>query len=72
MATLKEISEITNLSTSTISRILNDDSTLNVQESTKKRVLEVAEQLNYKFSKKVKAAKNIHITVFSFFLKKKK
>lgn len=70
MATLKEISEITNLSTSTISRILNDDSTLNVQESTKKRVLEVAEQLNYKFSKKIKAAKNIHITVFSFFSEK--
>ena len=71
MATLKEISELTNLSQSTISRILNDDSTLNVQESTKKRVLEVAEQLNYKFSKKTKTAiKNIHFTVFSFFSEK--
>ena len=36
MATLKEISEITKLSPSTISRILNEDSSLNVQESTKK------------------------------------
>ncbi|WP_300392891.1 substrate-binding domain-containing protein [Fusobacterium sp.] len=71
MATLKEISEITKLSPSTISRILNDDSTLNVQESTKKRVLEVAEQLNYKFSKKHKVhSKNIHFTVFSFFSEK--
>lgn len=52
MATLKEISEITKLSQSTISRILNDDVSLNVQETTKKRVLEVAQQLNYNFSKK--------------------
>lgn len=52
MATLKEISEITKLSQSTISRILNDDASLNVQEATKKRVLEVAQQLNYNFSKK--------------------
>lgn len=53
MATLKEISEITKLSQSTISRILNDDASLNVQEATKKRVLEVAQQLNYNFSKKI-------------------
>lgn len=52
MATLKEISEITKLSQSTISRILNEDSSLNVQENTKKRVLEVAQQLNYNFVKK--------------------
>ena len=52
MATLKEISEITKLSQSTISRILNEDSSLNVQENTKKRVLEVAQQLNYNFAKK--------------------
>lgn len=71
MATLKEISELTNLSPSTISRILNEDSTLNVQESTKKRVLEVAEQLNYKFSKKIKSVtKNVHFTIFSFFSEK--
>lgn len=73
MATLKEISEITKLSPSTISRILNDDSSLNVQESTKKRVLEVAQQLNYNFTKKVNrntSSSNINFTVISSFSEK--
>ena len=71
MATLKEIGEITGLSVSTISRILNDDSSLIVQESTRKRVLEVAAQLNYKFSKKNKSQiKNINFIIFSFFSEK--
>lgn len=70
MATLKEISEITKLSPSTISRILNEDSSLNVQESTKKRVLEVAQQLNYKFTKKnnknVSASNGNFVVISSF------
>lgn len=64
MVTLKEISEITKLSPSTISRILNEDSSLNVQESTKKRVLEVAQQLNYKLVKKNN--KNISVSNGNF------
>lgn len=72
MATLKEISEITKLSPSTISRILNEDSSLNVQESTKKRVLEVAQQLNYNFVKKSSktSINNGNFTVFSTFSEK--
>ena len=70
MATLKEISEITKLSPSTISRILNEDSSLNVQESTKKKVLEVAQQLNYKFTKKnnknVSASNGNFVVISSF------
>lgn len=66
MATLKEISEITKLSPSTISRILNEDTSLNVQESTKKRVLEVAQQLNYNFTKKTN--KNLSNSNINFFI----
>lgn len=73
MATLKEISEITKLSPSTISRILNEDSSLNVQESTKKRVLEVAQQLNYNFTKKNNknlSSPNINFVIISSFSEK--
>lgn len=75
MATLKEISELTGLSISTISRILNDDKSLNVQEATKKKVLETAQQLNYKFEKKNRVSttnsnSKINFTIFSFFSEK--
>lgn len=52
MATLKEISKLTGLSSATVSRILNNDSTLSVKDSTKKKVLEVAEKIGYKLPSK--------------------
>ncbi len=48
MATLKEIADLTNVSITTVSRILNNDVTLNVSNRTRERVLEVASKLNYK------------------------
>lgn len=48
MATLKDIAKLTGVSISTISRILNNDTTLNVSSQTKDKVIETASKLNYK------------------------
>lgn len=48
MATLKDISELTKLSTATISRILNGDSTLSVTDSTRNKVIDAARTVGYK------------------------
>lgn len=48
MATLKDIAKLTNVSLTTISRILNNDTTLNVSNKTKEKVIETANKLNYK------------------------
>ncbi|WP_028866091.1 transcriptional regulator EbgR [Psychromonas aquimarina] len=48
MATLKEIAEEASVSLATVSRVLNDDPTLSVKQETKRKVLEIAEKLQYK------------------------
>ena len=48
MATLSKISSMTGLSVATVSRILNNDLSLSVKDETRKKVLEVAEKLEYK------------------------
>jgi LacI family transcriptional regulator len=48
MATLKEIAEKAGVSLATVSRVLNYDTTLSVSDETRKRILEIAQELNYK------------------------
>lgn len=57
MATLKDIAKLANVSSSTVSRVLNYDSTLSVSDETRKKVFEAAEELNYSKYKKHKANK---------------
>lgn len=47
MATIKDIASVAGVSIATVSRVLNLDESLNVSEATKKRIFEVAEELNY-------------------------
>lgn len=47
MATIKDIGMKAGVSIATVSRVLNHDETLNVQEETKKRIFEAAEELEY-------------------------
>ena len=47
MATIKDIANIVGVSSSTVSRVLNYDDTLNVLEETKSKIFEVARELNY-------------------------
>lgn len=48
MTTIKDVANEAGVSISTVSRILNFDDTLSVGEDTRRRVLEVAEKLQYK------------------------
>ncbi|QSO54097.1 LacI family DNA-binding transcriptional regulator [Alicyclobacillus curvatus] len=59
MATMRDIAERANVSTSVVSRILSQDGTLSVAESTRERVLDAANELNYQVKKKVKRGKQI-------------
>ena len=66
MATIKDISNQTHLSISTISRILNDDTTLNVPVSTRNLVLQTAKELGYVKKKKKSQMKLGIISWISF------
>ncbi len=48
MATIKDIALKANVSTATVSRLLNNDPTLSIGEETRKRILEAATELQYK------------------------
>ena len=48
MATLKDIANKTNLSISTISRVLKNDKTLKVNEKTRLKILQACKELKYK------------------------
>jgi len=47
MATIKDIAKVAGVSIATVSRVLNFDDKLTVTDSTKQRIFEAAEQLNY-------------------------
>ncbi|WP_199621019.1 LacI family DNA-binding transcriptional regulator [Paenibacillus alkalitolerans] len=48
MATIKEIAQMAGVSLATVSRVLNYDPSLSVSDETRKRIFEIAQQLNYK------------------------
>lgn len=48
MATLKDIAELAEVSTTTVSRILNKDSNFSVKKDTREKVLQAAAKLDYK------------------------
>ncbi|WP_152655783.1 LacI family DNA-binding transcriptional regulator [Oceanobacillus sp. CFH 90083] len=47
MATIKEIASKSNVSIATVSRVLNNDTSLSVTSETRQRIINVANQLNY-------------------------
>lgn len=61
MSTIKEIAERAGVSVTTVSRVLNYDETLNVQDETKKRVFEAAEQLEYHARSKKRKKKKLKV-----------
>lgn len=48
MATLKDIARTANVSQATVSRVLNQDPSLNVAEETRKRIVQAAKKLGYR------------------------
>lgn len=63
MSTIKDIAELAGVSVATVSRVLNYDETLNVQEETKKKVFEAAEQLEYHMKEKKKRKRKLKLGV---------
>ena len=47
MATIRDIAEKAGVSPTTVSRVLNHDETISVQEKTRQNILEAAEELGY-------------------------
>ncbi len=54
MATIKDIASIAGVSISTVSRVLNFDESLNVSDSTRQKILKIADELEYTSSSKKK------------------
>ncbi|WP_019613914.1 transcriptional regulator EbgR [Psychromonas ossibalaenae] len=61
MATLKEIAHEANVSSATVSRVLNEDPNLSVKEETKRRIFEIAEKLEYTTSSTRKLSSNLPV-----------
>jgi len=61
LSSLKEIAKRAKVSVSTVSRILNYDDTLSVQKSTRQRVFQAAEELNYTKYKNKKTQETISV-----------
>lgn len=64
MATIKDIADKAGVSIATVSRVLNYDETLNVQDETRKKIFEAAEELEYQMKEKKKRKKKLKIGVF--------
>jgi LacI family transcriptional regulator len=67
MATLKDIAEKVGVSTSTVSRVLNYDSTLSVGDDTKKRIFEAAEELEYKNHRRKQTTKKAKLAIVNWY-----
>ncbi len=63
MSTIREIAERAGVSVATVSRVLNYDETLNVQDETRKKVFEAAEQLEYQMKEKKRRKRKLKIGV---------
>ena len=57
MATIKDIAQAAGVSPATVSRVLNYDPAMSVSDRTRKKIFDIAEQLNYKKSRKTKTNK---------------
>ena len=66
MATLKDIAKKAGVSSATVSRILNQDETLSVTTKTRERVLEIAQELNYKKKTAPSSNSNRHLPMGYF------
>lgn len=65
MATIRDLAKHTGFSVTTISRVLNNDPTLNVTDNTRVAILEAADELHYTLPKTRRSHKNrpVHIAI---------
>ncbi len=70
MATLKQIATISNVSITTVSRVLNNDKTLSVSDEIRQKVLETARDLQYKTPRnrmRLKSSKQLSIGIVHWY-----
>lgn len=67
MATIRDVAEKANVSVATVSRILNNDSTLSVSQKTKQRVINAAQELSYTKKRRVLASPVCTIGILQWF-----
>lgn len=65
MATIKEIAQKAQVSISTVSRVLNCDESISVSTATKKRIFEIAEELEYRGKKQKKRKKHLSLLLIN-------
>lgn len=63
MATIKDIAEQAGVSSATVSRVLNYDQTLSVNDATKRKIFAIAEKLNYQKGVRKKRSQNKFIAI---------
>lgn len=64
MSTLKDIAKHTNVSVSTVSRVLNDDQTLNVNPNTRQAILNYAKKIGYRKKPKKKTHNLVGVIIW--------
>lgn len=64
MTTIKDIADRAGVSITTVSRVLNHDETLNVLDDTKKRIFEIAEELEYHLKVQKKRKRKLKVGVY--------
>lgn len=67
MATIKDIAEATEVSQSTVSRVLNYDQDISVSPETRRRIFEMAETLNYTKHKAKRKQKKLSILLVRWY-----
>lgn len=63
MATIKDIAKKAGVSIATVSRVLNHDKSFNVSLETRMKILQVAEELNYKIKEKNLTKENLNFAL---------
>lgn len=70
MATIKDIAQKAGVSISTVSRVLNYDTTLSVTDETRKKIFEVAEELSYRKKSLKKSEESSRIAIVHWYTEK--
>ncbi len=65
MATLKDIAKKSDVSVSTVSRVLKNDKTLSISEGTREKILKVANELSYKV--KTNKSQGIKVAIINWY-----
>ena len=70
MATIRDVAKKANVSVATVSRVLNNDTTLSTSLETKQKIFAAAKELNYVKKKRVVSTPKCRIGILQWFSSK--